>query len=187
MRRITLWVLSTVAVLVLLFSYRTSLAGQGGARTTAATSNNAPGIVSGPGAAGAAATPTPSTSGSASGSSGSGSSASGSGSSGSSGSGSSGSGSADTVVNGTVAQTRWGPVQVQVRISGGKIVSVKVLQQPDGNNRDVEINSYALPQLEQQVLAAQSASIDGVGGATVTSDGYIQSLQAALDAAHFKG
>jgi uncharacterized protein with FMN-binding domain len=91
----------------------------------------------------------------------------------------------DTVVNGSVAQTRWGPVQVQVRISGGRIVDVTALQVPNGNRRDQEINSYAVPQLRSEVLATQSAHIDTVSGATVTSDGYRESLQAALDAAHF--
>ena len=90
------------------------------------------------------------------------------------------------MVNGTVAQTRWGPVQVQVTIAGGRITDVKTLQQPNGNFRDQEINSYAVPQLREEVLSAQSANIDTVSGATVTSNGYISSLQAALDAAHFK-
>ena len=55
---------------------------------------------------------------------------------------------------------------------------------PTGNGRDQEINAYALPILTQETLQAQSANIDSVSGATVTSDGYLQSLQAALDAAH---
>lgn len=100
---------------------------------------------------------------------------------------SSGAGGNGQLVNGTLAQTRWGPVQVQVRISGGKIVDVRALIYPNGNGRDYAINSYALPQLRQQVLQAQNARIDGVSGATVTSDGYRESLQAALDAAHFGG
>jgi uncharacterized protein with FMN-binding domain len=99
----------------------------------------------------------------------------------------SGDGTGDLVVNGTVAQTRWGPVQVRVRISGGKITDVTTLQVPNGNRRDAEINSYAVPQLRAEVLAAQSAHVDVVTGATVTSDGYLSSLQAALDSAHFKG
>jgi len=102
-----------------------------------------------------------------------------------------GSGSAsstsDSVVNGAVARTRWGPVQVQVQIASGRIVEVRVLQQPNGNRTDTEINSYALPQLREQVLRAQSANVDGVSGATVTSDGYRRSLQSALDTAHFTG
>src|SRR5262249_28278448 len=93
----------------------------------------------------------------------------------------------DVVANGTVAQTRWGPGQVQVRLASGKIADVTTLQVPNGNSRDDEINSYAVPQLRQEVLDAQSAHIDTVSGATVTSDGYRTSLQAALDSAHFKG
>jgi len=61
---------------------------------------------------------------------------------------------------------------------------VRVLQRPTGSSRDDQINGYALPELRQQALQAQSARIDGVSGATVTSDGYRESLQAALDAAH---
>lgn len=96
-------------------------------------------------------------------------------------------GASDILVNGSVAQTRWGPVQVQVHIAAGRIVDVAVLQQPNGNRTDREINSWALPQLRQQVLQVQNANVDGVSGATVTSDGYRRSLQAALSAAHFPG
>ena len=92
---------------------------------------------------------------------------------------------ADVVANGAVARTRWGPVQVQVQITSRRIVDVRVLQQPNGNRTDAEIHSYALPQLRQQVLQAQSSNVDGVSGATVTSDGYRQSLASALDTAHF--
>jgi uncharacterized protein with FMN-binding domain len=91
------------------------------------------------------------------------------------------------VVNGRVAATRWGPVQVQVSISGDHITDVRALTYPSGNGHDTAINAYALPKLRQEVLDAQSAHIDTVSGATVTSDGYRQSLQAALDAAHFNG
>jgi uncharacterized protein with FMN-binding domain len=75
---------------------------------------------------------------------------------------------------------------VRVRISGGRIVEVSTLRLPSGNRTDREINNYAVPILRQEVLAAQSANIDTVSGATVTSNGYRESLQAALDAAHFK-
>jgi len=54
---------------------------------------------------------------------------------------------------------------------------------PNGNGRDYEINSYALPVLVKETLDAQSANIDMVSGATITSQGYLQSLQSALDAA----
>jgi FMN-binding domain len=171
MRRITLWLTSTVAVLVLLFSYRTSTSGPDRGNAVSSGGNGA-GIVSSPAPAttggGTGATPTPNSTGSGTGSGNSG-----------------GSGGGAVVVNGSTAQTRWGPVQVQVTITGGKITEITVLQQPKGNREDQQINSYALPQLREQVLTAQSANIDGVSGATVTSDGYRESLQAALDAAHF--
>ena len=179
MRRITMWFITTVAVVVLLFSYRTSLGGGKAARASvgldAGTANgaaNQPGIVSGPGSAGGSST-------------GGGSSAGGG--SGASPAATSGAGtSGATVVNGSVEQTRWGPVQVQVTISGGRITDVIALRVPSGNFRDQEINSYAVPRLREEVLSAQSAQIDTVSGATVTSDGYVGSLQAALDAAHFR-
>ena len=89
---------------------------------------------------------------------------------------------AATVVNGSVANTVWGPVQVRATIANGRITEVTVLQQPHGTDRDAQINAYALPVLRQEVLQAQ---IDTVTGATVTSGGYVQSLQAALDIVHF--
>jgi uncharacterized protein with FMN-binding domain len=83
-----------------------------------------------------------------------------------------------------VAQTRWGPVEVTITVSGRQITAVSVPIYPSGNGHDAQINAYALPTLKQETLAAQSAAIDTVSGATVTSNGYKQSLQAALDAAH---
>lgn len=86
-------------------------------------------------------------------------------------------------VAGPAVQTRWGPVQVQITVSGSRVTAVDVLQVPSGNRRDVEINVEAVPVLTQEALQAQSADIDSVSGATVTSDGYTASLQAALDEA----
>jgi uncharacterized protein with FMN-binding domain len=86
-------------------------------------------------------------------------------------------------VTGSTAQTRWGPVQVKITVTNGKITDVTAVQSPSDNPRDQEINSYALPQLRSEALSAQSASIDTVSGATYTSDGYRQSLQSALDSA----
>ena len=91
--------------------------------------------------------------------------------------------SGSSTVTGDVAQTQWGPVQVQLTVQGGKITAVNVLQYPNGNHRDVEINDYALPILIDETVKAQNAQIDMVSGATVTSDGYIRSLQSALDQA----
>jgi uncharacterized protein with FMN-binding domain len=107
-----------------------------------------------------------------------------SGSSSAGGSSTSSAGGSSTTVTGGSAQTQWGPVQVQITVAGGKITDVTAVQYPNGNGRDQEINSYALPVLAQEALAAQSANIDHVSGATVTSDGYVQSLQSAIDQAN---
>ncbi|GAA3169085.1 hypothetical protein GCM10010531_22670 [Blastococcus jejuensis] len=90
---------------------------------------------------------------------------------------------AGSTVTGTVAQTRWGPVQVELTVSGGAITQVSVLQYPDSNGHDRQINSYALPILVRETMDAQGANIDMVSGATVTSRGYLESLQSALDQA----
>jgi uncharacterized protein with FMN-binding domain len=136
MRRISLWLLSTVTVVVLLFSYRTSSNG-------AAQSSVAEAPVGG-----------------------------------------SGTSSGGTSYPGSVAATRWGDVQVTITVVDGKITDVAVPVYPSDNHRDQEINAYALPVLRQEALVAQSADIDSVSGATVTSGGYKESLQAALDAAN---
>ncbi|HSR22441.1 MAG TPA: FMN-binding protein [Candidatus Eisenbacteria bacterium] len=154
MRRIAVAVVFTVSVLLLLFSYHTSTMGAGASALAGLRPGTRP-------------QPSPATGGTTTG-----------------GSGSSGSAAGDRTVDGDVADTRWGPVQVQLHISGGKITDVAMLAYPQGNFRDVEINSYALPVLIQETVDKQSANIDTVGGATVTSDGYLQSLQSALDKAH---
>ncbi|MEU0629327.1 FMN-binding protein [Streptomyces sp. NPDC005989] len=80
--------------------------------------------------------------------------------------------------------TQYGTVQVAATLTKGKITSVKVLRAPDQNGRDQQITSYALPRLTQEAIGAQSAHIDAVSGASYTSQGYMQSLQSALDRAH---
>jgi uncharacterized protein with FMN-binding domain len=92
--------------------------------------------------------------------------------------------SRDVVVNGSSVDTRYGPVQVQLRIRGERILSATAIDYPVGDRRDREINSVAVPVLQQETVQAQSANIDTVSGATYTSDGYRRSLQAALDLAH---
>ncbi|MFG2478248.1 FMN-binding protein [Streptomyces fagopyri] len=86
-------------------------------------------------------------------------------------------------VTGDTVQTRWGPVQVRVTLKNGKITDVTAVSFPTDNPRDQEINGYAIPQLRREALAAQSARIDSVSGASYTSDGYKRSLQSALDSA----
>lgn len=158
MRRITLWALSTLTTLVLLFSYHTSTGGSGTA-TAAGTSVQAP-VASGtdPGTT----------------------------DSGTSGSGTSGSGSSTsaTTYTGDSVQTRWGPVQVRITVVDGAITVSEAIVYPDGNHEDREINAFALPVLNQEAVTRQSADIDMVSGATVTSEGYLQSLQSAIDLAH---
>lgn len=86
-------------------------------------------------------------------------------------------------INGQAIDTQYGPVQLQVSFVGRRIVKITPLQLPSGQSRDEEINSYAVPILDQEALRAQSARIDSVSGASYTSDGYAQSLQSALDRA----
>jgi uncharacterized protein with FMN-binding domain len=154
MRRIVIWLASTITILVLLFGYHTST----NKTSSASVVNSSPTTSAG-------SKPSSSPSGATS--------------SGSNG----GTSSKITTYTGSVATTRWGPVQVKITVQGGKITKVTVLQQPSGNSRDAEINSRALPILINESLSAQNANIDMVSGATVTSEGYVQSLQAALDQA----
>jgi uncharacterized protein with FMN-binding domain len=86
-------------------------------------------------------------------------------------------------VTGPSVDTRWGPVQVQITVDNGTVTGVTVVDYPDGNGKDREINARALPRLIQETLDAQSGDIDMVSGATVTSEGYAESLQGALDQA----
>jgi len=87
----------------------------------------------------------------------------------------------ETAVDGNVASTAYGPVQIQLIERNGKIVKVAVLQQPANTLHDIQIGAMAFPQLISETLAAQNGKIDAVSGASYTSAGYIQSLQSALD------
>ncbi|MGD0702991.1 MAG: FMN-binding protein [Trebonia sp.] len=86
-------------------------------------------------------------------------------------------------VTGTVANTQYGPMQVQLVLTGKQITKVNVLQRTDNGQESNQIDSFAIPKLTSETLTAQSARIDAVSGATYTSQGYIQSLQSALDQA----
>lgn len=88
-----------------------------------------------------------------------------------------------STVTGPAVPTEWGVMQVAITVSDGEITDVQVPQHPHSNPRDQQINSYALPILIDETLQSQSADIQMVSGATVTSYGYVQSLQAALDEA----
>lgn len=207
MRRITLAFVSTLAVLVLLFSYKTSRdesvvtvqavapaeVPTGSTIVTGVTS-----AVGATGAAGASATAAPATtsaqpSRAATSSSGvtrarvassSGAARTTTASSAVTTAVPSTTSSSPQVVTGGAADTPYGPVQVQITVQDGKITAATAVEYPQESRRDAEINSYAIPQLQAETLAAQSSHIQGVGGATFTSNGFAQSLQSAIDAAH---
>jgi uncharacterized protein with FMN-binding domain len=166
MRRIVVAVMGTVSGLVLLFSYHTS-------RNEASTA------VAGPGSSGGLASASGTSNGSSSGTSNGSSSGTSNGSS-----SGSGTAAASGTYTGDSVMTRWGAVQVQITVSDGKITAAEAVEYPQANPRDRQINAYALPVLAEEATQAQSADIDIVSGATVTSDGYIQSLQSAIDQAH---
>jgi len=165
MRRIVLWAMSTLTVLVLLFSYSTS---RGSSAVVAADVRQV------------------TTSSKTSDSTGSGSSSSGSSdsSASSSSSGSSATSSAAKTYAGDAVSTRYGDVQVQITVTDGKITAAKVLQVPWNNGRDQMINSEAVPVYNDETVSAQSSQIDVVSGATYTWEGYTQSLQSAIDQAN---
>ncbi|WP_326584043.1 FMN-binding protein [Streptomyces sp. NBC_00481] len=86
------------------------------------------------------------------------------------------------VLTGTAVQTDYGPVQVRITVSGGKITGAEAVQAPSGG-RSTQITGDSVPKLNQAAVAAGSADIDAVSGATYTSAGYKESLQSALDQA----
>jgi hypothetical protein len=93
----------------------------------------------------------------------------------------------EQAVLGSVADTVYGQVQVQIVIRSGKIVNATIVRQPSATTEDLQIGQYAFPRLVAETITAQSARIDAVSGATYTSDGYKQSLQAALDGSGLAG
>lgn len=164
MRKIWSAIGATVGGLILLFSYRTSTAGTGAKASsnqssTSLDDNTGTSVVTGDTLGSSGQTTT--TSGSSS--------------------------SGVRSVTGQSIPTRYGDVQVRLTINGTRITDVKTLRYPDSHNRSVQINDFALPLLRDQVLSTQSSSIDGVSGATVTTEGYISSVQSAIDSAHLGG
>jgi uncharacterized protein with FMN-binding domain len=151
--------MTTISGLVMLFSYHTSTQTVA-ATTPEETDTGNTQSDAGTTTAAPSATPTASASSSASGS------------------------AADGTYTGDAVETRWGTVQVEITVENGKITSADAVQFPSENPKDQQINAYAVPALNAEVVQAQSASIDAVSGATVTSGGYIESLQSAIDAAH---
>ncbi|WP_218063334.1 FMN-binding protein [Arthrobacter sp. SDTb3-6] len=93
----------------------------------------------------------------------------------------SGPGAAATTITGDTESTPYGNVQVSVRFSGRKITNVTVLQVPDSGNYDQQVAQVVPPTLLQEVLSSQSATVNTVSGGTYTSNGYLQSVQSAID------
>lgn len=204
MRRITLAAMSTLSLLVLLLSYRTSL-GEGAtataqvgspARIVAAapsTTKTTTAAGNGPDPRSAATTTSSSAITSSAPTTAAGTSASGAGSTSSAAPKTSDSASSTpsaaspVTAQGAAEMTPYGAVQVQVTIKGGAITDVTAIDYPTNDGRDRQINSVAVPQLQNQVLSAQSARVQGVSGATYTTEGFVASVQSALDAAGFAG
>ena len=161
MRRVILAICATAVGLVLLLSFKTHTQGAApGTSPAAALGSPTPG----PGGS-TASTGTPSTGG------------------GTASQAAPQSTGAAKTVTGAAWPTIYGPVQVRVTVKAGKLTAVTAVQYPTGTPRDYQINSFAIPQLNAEALAAGSAKIDTVSGATYTSGGYVGSLQNALDKA----
>jgi uncharacterized protein with FMN-binding domain len=148
MKRVALAIVSTIATLVMLLSFKTH---------AAAPATTPPAAVSTTGS-------------SSSGSSSSGSSAT-----------STAVGTGTKTVTGDSVNTRFGAVQVRVTVTNGKITAASAIDYPTSNPRDAQINAYAIPTLNSEAVQAGTANIDMVSGATFTSEGYLQSLQSALN------
>ena len=161
MRRVVLTIISTVTGLVMLLSFKTHAAVTALAvmPPAAVTSSSAAGGPSGTATKGSGSSTTGSTATASTGTTGS------------------------KTVTGDSINTRWGPVQVQITVTNGKITAAQAVQAPQNNPRDQQINSYAIPMLNQEAIKASSATIDMVSGATYTSTGYIASLQSAVNKA----
>ncbi len=86
----------------------------------------------------------------------------------------------DGSYTGPPADAYYGIVQVRAQVQGGRLVSVDVLQYPSDRRTSRYINDQALPMLESEVVRAQSARVDTVSGATLTSEAYLRSVSAAL-------
>ena len=179
MKKIIYAVLATLSGLVLIFSYRTSLdavppiAATDPAASTGTATTTTP-----------SATDDESTESSSDDETAEGTTNSSSGSTSTGTTATTASGMTDGTYTGGAANTRYGPVQVQITVSGGVIADVQVIDYPNSDRRDQEINQRALPILVSETTQTQSSQIDMVSGATYTSGGYIASLQSAIDQAN---
>jgi len=89
----------------------------------------------------------------------------------------------DGSYTGSSADAYYGYIQVKAIISGGQLIDVQFLQHPKDQRNSVEINNYAMPILKQQAIKNQTAQVDGVSGASDTSQAFVQSLGDALSQA----
>jgi uncharacterized protein with FMN-binding domain len=176
LRRVILAICATAVALVLLLSFKS--------HTQSAAPGSSPAAALGsPTPGGADTTPSAGSTGSA-GTASPGSSAGSPGSSAGSASGGTAQSGAAKTVTGAAWPTVYGPVQVKITVSGGKITAAAATEYPTDTPRDAQINAFAIPQLNAEAVAAGSAQIDAVSGATYTSQGYLGSLQNALDNAN---
>ena len=90
---------------------------------------------------------------------------------------------ANGTYTGPVTDAYYGSMQIQAIVTGGKLAGVRVLQYPNDRGTSIAINSQALPMLQNEVIAAQSANVDIISGATLSSDAFIRSLNGALSKA----
>lgn len=86
-------------------------------------------------------------------------------------------------VTGDAESTPFGPVRVRLAVDGGRIVDVTTVTAPKNDGHSREISAFAVPELRREVLAAQSAAVDAVSGATYTTEAYQESAQSAIDRA----
>lgn len=87
-------------------------------------------------------------------------------------------------IDGATVNTTYGPVQVRITETNGRLTNVTPLQLPNDNPQSQQIAAYAAPMLRSEALKAGNAHIDAISGASYDSQGYAQSLQSALDASH---
>lgn len=158
MRRVIFAIVTTASALVFLLSFKTH------STPVAATSPPSASASKAPVASASAAATSKAASGGSSSSAGGGSSAA-------------------TTVTGDEAQTIYGPIQVKITVKNGKVTAAEAIEYPNNDPRDAQINAYAIPALNSEAVSASSAQIDTVSGATYTSQGYLSSLQSALDKA----
>ncbi|QXE37787.1 FMN-binding protein [Streptomyces sp. GMY02] len=164
-RRIMVGVAATATGVVLLLALKQP----GGSSVAGATARGGTGVP--PAASAPASAPAP---GRASGSDAAGTPAEG---------GDGGAGAGARTVVGDAVDTQYGPVQVRITLSGGRITAADAVKAPDSDAQSQSVTANAVPRLNQSAVTAQNARIDTVSGASYTSEGYRNSLQSALDKA----